>query len=233
MEDVTLIQNNNKNFKYLNFITIAFVVLLIGSNLGATKLALFGNIVLPGGILLFPMLYVLNDILTEVYGFSASRKVIWSALCFNIFLTLVLYFIVQLPPAPDHSNQEAFAGVFGLAPRIVIASVTSYFLGELLNAYALSNLKIMLKGKNFAFRAILSTCVGSFLETLVFASIAFGNFMSIKMLIDFVITLTFTKVMYELLLLPLTVIVTRYLKKVEQVDSYEKPSLAAIVRAIF
>lgn len=67
-----------------------------------------------GSILLFPMLYVINDILTEVYGFYASRKVIWAALCFNVFLTLVLYFIVQRPPAPEHSNQEAFARVFGL-----------------------------------------------------------------------------------------------------------------------
>ncbi|MCP5369912.1 MAG: queuosine precursor transporter [Rickettsiaceae bacterium] len=220
--------SNKKNFKYLNFINLAFVVLLIGSNLGAIKLVSFGNLILPGGIILFPMLYVLNDMLTEIYGFSISRRVIWSALFFNIFLTLILYIIVLLPPAPEHSNHEAFAKIFSFAPRIVMASLTSYFFGELLNAYALSHLKIIFKGKNFALRAILSTCVGAFLETLVFATIAFGHLMNVKMLIHFAATLTLTKVLYELLLLPFTIIITRYLKKIEGVDSYEKPSLKAV-----
>ena len=217
-----------KDAKYFHLIAILFVVCLITANLGATKLARFGDIVLPAGILVFPMLYVLNDILTEVYGFTASRKVIWTALICNLGSSILLFAMVQFTPADLHSNQESFENIFGLAPRIVIASVTSYFIGELLNAFTISNLKIMLHGKQFALRAILSTCAGSFLDTLIFISIAFGPFMETKELMSLVITLTITKVLYEIICLPVTVVVASYLKRVEQIDSFEKPSLKAI-----
>ena len=214
----------NKKFKHYDTITIAFIVCLITANLGATKLWQIGSLTLPGGIFVFPMLYVLNDILTEVYGFTASRRVIWIALYSNLFLALVLYAVVFLPPSDHWKNQEAFTQIFSLAPRIFIASITSYFIGELLNASVISTLKIMLEGRNFALRAILSTCVGACIETSIFASIAFGLKLPASYLLSMIFTLTALKVLYELVALPLTVKVTNYLKKAEDMDSYEKPS---------
>lgn len=175
---------NTNAYKYFNIITISFIICLIVSNLAATKLWQIGSLTLPGGIIIFPLLYVLNDILTEVYGFRASRKVIWLALFYNLVLTLILYSVIYLPPSEHWSNQEAYSYIFSLSPRIFIASISSYFVGELLNATAISMLKIMYQGKFFAFRAILSTCVGALIETSMFAIIAFGTILPLQNLIS-------------------------------------------------
>ena len=218
-----------KNFKFYNLIAFTFVICLITANLAATKLVQFGSLTVPGGIIIFPLLYVMNDILTEVYGFSASRRVIWIALYCNLFMTLTLYLVVQLPPSDHSHTHEEFATIFALTPKIFLASLSSYFIGELLNASAISTLKIMLEGRNFAFRAILSTCVGAFIETAIFASIAFGAFLPISNLLSMIFTMTALKVAYELVVLPFTVRITNFLKKVENIDSFEKPSWRGIL----
>ena len=171
----------------------------------------------------------MNDILTEVYGFSASRRVIWIALYCNLFMTLTLYLVVQLPPSDHSHTHEEFTTIFALTPKIFLASLSSYFIGELLNASAISTLKIMLEGRNFAFRAILSTCVGAFIETAIFASIAFGAFLPISNLLSMIFTMTALKVAYELVVLPFTIRITNFLKKVENIDSFEKPSWRGIL----
>ncbi len=218
-----------KNFKYYNLIAFTFVICLITANLAATKLVQFGSLTVPGGIIIFPLLYVMNDILTEVYGFSASRRVIWIALYCNLFMTLTLYLVVQLPPSDHSHTHEEFTTIFALTPKIFLASLSSYFIGELLNASAISTLKIMLEGRNFAFRAILSTCVGAFIETAIFASIAFGAFLPISNLLSMIFTMTALKVAYELVVLPFTIRITNFLKKVENIDSFEKPSWRGIL----
>jgi uncharacterized integral membrane protein (TIGR00697 family) len=220
---------NGKHFKYYNLLTIIFIICLIISNLAATKLWEINGLTLPGGIIIFPMLYVINDLLTEVYGFSASRRVIWIALISNLFLTLVLSLVVYLPPAQPWSNQEAFSGIFSLTPRIFFASISSYFIGELLNASTISTLKIMLEGKHFATRSILSTIVGAFIETSIFVSIAFGGIMSPTHLFSISITMTIIKVTYKFLMLPITSRLAHFLKVVENTDSYEKPSCRGIL----
>lgn len=219
----------NKNFKYYNFIAFTFVICLITANLAATKLVQIGSLTVPGGIIIFPLLYVMNDILTEVYGFSASRRVIWIALYCNLFMTLTLYLVVQLPPSDHSHTHEEFTTIFALTPKIFLASLSSYFIGELLNASAISTLKIMLDGRNFAFRAILSTCVGAFIETTIFASIAFGAFLPISQLLSMIFTMTALKVVYELIVLPFTVRITNFLKIVENIDSFEKPSWRGVL----
>ena len=213
-----------KNFKYYNLISFAFVICLVTANLAATKLVQFGSLTVPGGIIIFPLLYVINDILTEVYGFSASRRVIWIALYCNLFMTLILSIVVKLPPSDHSHTHEEFATIFALTPKIFLASLSSYFIGELLNASAISTLKIMLEGRNFAFRTILSTCVGAFVETAIFASIAFGAFLPISQLLSMIFTMTALKVTYELIVLPFTVRITTFLKKSEGIDSFERPS---------
>ena len=220
---------NNKNFKYYNLIAFAFVICLITANLAATKLIQIGSITVPGGIIIFPLLYVMNDILTEVYGFSESRRVIWIALYCNLFMTLTLYLVVQLAPSDHpHTNKE-FDTIFALTPKIFLASISSYFIGELINASTISTLKIMLDGRNFAFRAILSTYVGAFIETIIFASIAFGAFLPISQLLSMIFTMTALKVIYELVALPFTIRITNFLKIVENIDSFEKPSWRGVL----
>jgi uncharacterized integral membrane protein (TIGR00697 family) len=214
-----------QNYKYYHKISLVFILCLIIANIGATKLFTIGNLIMPGGIVVFPLLYVINDILTEVYGFKASRKVIWLALFCNLFSTFVLFGITLLPPAPHWSNHEGFASVFSLAPRILVASFTSYFIGELLNASTISILKIQLEGKFFALRAILSTCVGAFIETTIFALIAFSHYLPFSEVLNITLTLTIVKVLYELTVLPITVKIATYLKKAENIDVYEKPTL--------
>lgn len=221
--------SEKKSFKYYNLISFTFVICLITANLAATKLVQFGALTVPGGIIIFPLLYVMNDILTEVYGFSASRRVIWIALYCNLFMTLTLYLVVHLPPSDHSHTHEEFATIFAFTPKIFLASLSSYFIGELLNASAISTLKIMLEGRNFAFRAILSTCVGAFIETSIFASIAFGAFLAISDLLSMIFTMTALKVTYELIVLPFTVRITTFLKKVENIDSYEKPSWRGVL----
>jgi len=219
----------NKNFKYYNTIAITFIICLITSNIAATKLWQIGSLILPGGMIIFPILYVLNDILTEVYGFTASRRVIWAALFSSLFVNLILFLVIHLPPAEHWSNHESFANVFSLTPRLFLASISSYFVGELLNASAISTLKIMLEGRNFAIPAILSTCVGAFIETTLFVSIAFGGVLPTQHLFSMVFTMTVIKVVYELAVLPITVKITQSLKKTENMDSFEKPSWRGIL----
>jgi hypothetical protein len=218
------------NYKYYNALTIAFVICLMTSNLAATKLCQFGSLTLPGGIIIFPLLYPLNDILTEVYGFTASRKVILTALICNLFMTVVLSTVVYLPPADHWSNDEAYSGVFSLSPLIFIASFSSYFVGELTNATVISLLKIRLEGKYFIFRAIFSTLAGALIETVIFVTIAFSSMLPFEYLVRTIVTLTTIKVLYELAIIPFTVRIVSFLKNAESTDSFERPSFKAVLQ---
>lgn len=218
------------NYKYYNALTILFVICLMTSNLAATKLCQFGPLTLPGGIIIFPLMYVLNDILTEVYGFTASRKVILTALICNLFMTVVLSIVVYFPPAAEWSNNEAYSGVFSLSPRIFVASFSSYFIGELINATVISLLKIKLQGKFFIFRAIFSTWAGALIETVIFVTIAFSSVLPFEYLVRTIITLTTIKVLYELAVMPFTVKIVSFLKNAESTDSFERPSFKAILQ---
>jgi len=171
----------------------------------------------------------MNDILIEVYGFSASRRVIWTALYCNLFLTLILYIIVQLPHSDHSHTHEAFAIIFALTPKIFIASISSYFIGEIINASAISILKIKLEGHYFAIRAIFSTFIGALIETTIFASIAFSSFLPLASLISMILTMTTLKVTYKIAVLPFTTRITKFLKKAENIDSFEKPAWQGIL----
>ena len=191
--------NTKQHFKYFNAISITFVICLITSNLAATKLWQVYSFTLPGGMIIFPLLYVLNDILTEVYGFTASRRVILTALFCSLFVNIILWIVVLLPPAEHWNNHESFSNIFSLTPRIFIASFTSYFIGELLNAFSISNFKILLEGRHFAMRAIISTCIGATVESVLFINIAFIGLLPTKQLFSMILTMTVIKVVYEII----------------------------------
>lgn len=217
------------NTKFYNLITVIFVFCLLISNIAEAKIVdIFGIAQFGAGTLFFPLLYVMNDILTEVYGFSASRRTIWVALGFNLLYSFLMQIVLLLPPGPDWQEKEAFETIFGLSPRIVTGSIVSYFIGELINAIILANLKMQLKGRIFAVRALFSTLIASLVESIIFAYIAFYERIPGDELLKMICVLTLTKVFYELLIMPFTLKVISFLKKVEQLDVYEKPSLKAV-----
>ena len=216
--------------KFYNLLTVIFIFCLFISNIAEMKIMdVFGFAQVGAGTIFFPLLYIMNDIITEVYGFSASRKAIWAALFFNIAFTVLMQLIMILPDGDDWQEKEAFEVIFMLSPRIVIASLTSYFLGELINSSILSSLKLHFQGRIFALRAIFSTLVSSFLESIMFGFIAFYGRIPDDELIKMAIMLTIMKVLYEIITLPISLTLVNYLKKAEQLDVYEKPSLKKIL----
>lgn len=216
--------------RYYHLMTLIFVFCLLLSNLAAIKLVdIGGYFQIDAGTLFFPMLYVLNDVLTEVYGFSASRRTIWLGLMFNILFSGLMYFIVLIPSGGDWQEKEAFDTIFTLSSRIVVASVSSYFIGELINSSIISYMKVSLRGKRFVFRALFSTSVASFVESTMFCFIAFYGRIPDAELVKMTLMLAVLKVLYEIVLMPITVPLVAYLKKAEGIDIYEKPTLRNIV----
>lgn len=213
------------NFKYFHLLSLLFFTCLLVSNLAATKLIAIGNMTLPGGIFIFPLMYVLTDTLTEVYGFSASRKVIWGALLYQSVITIILAIVCYLPASEHWHNQEGFSAVFLMSPRILIASILSYLIGEGINASVMSMLKVKLKGDYFVTRALISTSLAAFLETFIFALIAFFGYLNITQLLTMVTTMSLIKVTYEFCAMPLTVKLVTFLKREEDIDVYELPTL--------
>lgn len=222
--------NTTSNTKFYYSLTMIFVFCLLISNIAAMKIIdILGIAQVGAGALFFPLLYVLNDVITEIYGFSASRRTIWIALFFNLSFIILMYFIMMLPEGEDWQEKEAFEIIFALSPRVMIGSLISYFLGELINASIISFLKIHLEGKLFALRAIFSTLISSLIESIIFGIIAFYGRVPNEELIKMIIMLTILKVLYEIIVMPFTIMLITYLKKAENLDIYEKPLLKNII----
>ena len=158
----------NKSYKYLGSISVFFVSVLLISNVASTKIVDFGWFTFDGGTLLFPLSYIFGDILTEVYGYKSSRKVIWLGFFMALLMSLVFIVVGKLPSAPDWNNQSAYDLILGLTPRIVIASLIAYACGEFSNSYILAKMKIWTKGKMLWARTIGSTVVGEFVDSILF-----------------------------------------------------------------
>lgn len=229
-ENKSFVPELSSNKHYYNLITITFIVCLILSNIAEIKICDFFGYTIGAGTIIFPLLYILNDVVTEVYGFLASRKTIWLALCFNILFSIFLYLTTLLPTSEyGQEQQQAFATVFSISPRIVIASVLSYFVGELINAIIISSLKIKFQGRLFALRATFSTFIASLMESMMFCYIAFLGVIPSAELVKMVCLLTIIKVLYEILSLPLTVRLVAFLKRADMSDVFSKPSLNQLI----
>lgn len=192
-----------------------FVALLLISNIGAVKLIELGPIITDGGAILFPLVYIVGDILAEVYGFKAARRVILTAFAVSI-LAATTFFLVQLaPPARDWQNQEAFESILGFMPRIVLASVTAFLVGQLLNSYILVKIKERTKEKNLWLRLMGSTALGQFADTLIFCTIAFYGVITGVEFLNYLIVGYFYKSSIEYLFVPITYRVIAFVKKRE------------------
>jgi len=211
----------NKNYKYFDIIMALFVAVLLISNIVSTKILTLWKFTFDGGTLLFPLSYIFGDILTEVYGYKRSRRVIWVGFFCAGLMSLVLMLVTALPAASDWPFQEAFKNILGLTPRIVLASLIAYFAGEFSNSYLLAKLKIKTKGKFLWFRTISSTLLGEGIDTILFVFIAFWGILPIVLLIPILISNYIFKCGIEILFTPVTYKAVKFLKKREEEDYYD------------
>ncbi len=212
-----------KNHKYLPMITGIFTATLLISNTLDNKIFLvgIGSLALPAGIILFPLAYLFGDVLTEVYGYAASRKVIWTGFV-SLVLMVITYELARiLPSAPFWTHQEAYEHILGRVPRIVLASMVAYFAGEFCNSYVLAKVKVKMQGKAMSVRFVLSTLVGQAVDTSVFVAIAFLGVFPTSELFSITFSGWAFKVGWEILALPITLPLVRLLKKVENEDYYD------------
>ena len=197
---------------YYPVISAVFVALLVISNVGAVKLISAGPLILDGGAFLFPLVYIAGDVLSEVYGFKAARKTIYIGFGMAILSALTFWLIQMSPSANGWENQGAFEAILGFVPRIVLASVCGFLVGQLLNAYVLVKIKARTNEGSLWLRLIGSTVVGEFADTIVFCTIAFYGIITGGDFLNYVIVGYFYKTLLEVLLLPVTYRVIAYVK---------------------
>ncbi len=203
------------------FLGVLFCVCLIAANLLETKQVEIGSLQLTAGLIVFPVSYIINDCLTEVWGYRRARLVIWLGFLMN-FLFVVFGVAADWLPGADYWQQEAgFHAIFGLAPRIAGASFVAFLTGSFLNAYVMSRLKLRTAGRHFSFRAIASTLVGETADSVVFFPLALGGVIPWDVMPQVILTQVGVKTLYEVAMLPLTVRVVRYIKRIEGEDTYD------------
>lgn len=204
------------------FAGILFAVCLLISNILATKILMIGPWAAPAGVLIFPLAYILNDVITEVWGFAKARLIIWTGFGVNVLAVLFFTLGVAVPGAPFWENQQAFATILGNTPRIVAASLMAYLVGSFLNAFIMSRMKVITRGKGFSARAIVSTLVGESADSSIFILIAFAGIFPIGVILTMIVTQTLIKTVYEILILPITVWVVGLVKRAEGIDTIDE-----------
>lgn len=213
-----------RSYRYLDIITVSFVVVLLLSNIVAVKpvrLFNFLHMDLDGGTLLFPISYIFGDVLVEVYGYARSRRVIWMGFGFNLLAALLFWVIVLLPPSPEWHMQDAFAMILGQTPRIVAGSLIAFWCGEFANSYVMAKMKILTGGQFLWTRTIGSTVIGQAVDTILFQTIAFAGVWDTKLLLRVILWNYTAKVLYEAMATPITYAVVGFLKRAEQEDYYD------------
>lgn len=221
---------SDRNYKYYDLIMAAFVAVLLCSNLigvhkvSSVNLPFYGEYIFGAGVLFFPISYLFGDILTEVYGYARSRKVIWAGFGALIFASLMSLVVNNLPAAKTMSpeQQQAVNLIFGQTPRIVLASLTAFWMGEFVNSFVLAKMKLWAQGKNLWMRTIGSTVLGEIADSLVFYPVAFYGLWSNEQLISVMIGNYFIKVFWEVVATPLTYLIVGFLKRAEHEDYYDK-----------
>lgn len=202
------------------YVIAVFAALLLLSNIGAVKLIEFGPIITDGGAFLFPLVYIVGDVLSEVYGLKAARRAIFLAFALSILASLTFWAVQVAPPAAGWENQAAFEAVLGFVPRIVLASICGFLVGQLLNAYVLVKIKERTAERALWLRLIGSTVVGEFADTLTFCTIAFYGIITGGDFLNYLITGYVYKTLLEVVLLPITYRMIALIKRIE--PSYQR-----------
>lgn len=210
-----------KNYKYLTAISVFFVSILLISNVASSKIVDLKWFTFDGGTLLFPLSYIFDDILTEVYGYAKSRSTIWLGFFMALLMSVIFIVVGKLPPAAGWNNQSAYDAILGLTPRIVCASLIAYFFGEFANSYVLAKMKILTKGKWLWTRTIGSTVVGELLDSVIFVLVAFTGILPNSLVVTLIISNYLFKTGVEILFTPITYKVVGFLKQKENEDYYD------------
>jgi uncharacterized integral membrane protein (TIGR00697 family) len=210
-----------RTYRYLDLITAAFVTVLIVSNIASTKILTLGPFTFDGGTIIFPLSYIFGDILTEVYGYKRSRRVIWTGFACLALVALTLAIADALPPAADWTLQDSFHAILGQTPRIVVASLIAYWAGEFSNSYILAKVKLWTRGRFLWTRTIGSTLVGEGVDTVTFILVAFAGALPNSLLWAVFVSNYVFKVGIEVLFTPLTYQIVAWLKRAENEDFYD------------
>ncbi len=211
-----------RSYRYYDLIMAAFVTVLICSNfISAPKRVTLGGFTFGAGVLFFPISYLFGDILTEVYGYARSRKVVWAGFGALAFTSTVSWVVLHLPADPTWSKQAAYESVFAGAPRVVLASMLAFFTGEFVNSFAMAKIKVQTRGRFLWIRTIGSTILGEAADSLIFYPVAFLGVWDNDSLIKVLVTNYTLKVGWEVVATPLTYGVVAYLKRAEGEDYYD------------
>jgi len=211
-----------RRYRYLDLLTIGFVVVLMISNLVGPKICQIGWLRPSAAEFLFPFTYICGDVFTEVYGYGASRRAIWLGFFAMGLLAAMGQMAVALPPAPEWRGQEAYATVFGLVPRFAVASLVAYWAGEFTNSYTLAKLKLLTGGRWLWTRTVGSTVTGQAVDTAVVVAVAFAGTQPIAMILRMILSSYLIKVAVEVVATPLTYFIVGRLKAAEGVDYFDR-----------
>jgi queuosine precursor transporter len=205
------------------FVVVAslFVTCLLTANIIAVKLIVLFGFLVPAGVIIFPLSYLFGDVLTEVYGYGAARRVIWLGFACNMLAVIAIFLAGLAPAAPFWTSQAAYESILGFTPRLLLASFTAYLVGEFTNSFVLARMKIATKGRWLWTRTIGSTLLGEGLDTLIFISIAFWGIIPANLLLQAILTQWIFKVVYEVVATPFTYLVVGFLKRRENLDAYD------------
>jgi hypothetical protein len=215
-------QPRRRVYKYYDLVMALFVTILLCSNvIGAAKVATVWGFTFGAGVLFFPISYIFNDVLTEVYGYARARKVVWAGFGAIIFASFMSWVVVSLPPAMGWNDQRSYEVVFGQTPRIVFASLTAFFVGEFANSYVLARMKVKTKGRFLWMRTIGSTVVGEFVDSAVFYPVAFLGVWSNDLVVTVMLSNYVIKVGWEAVITPVTYKVVAFLKRAEEEDYFD------------
>lgn len=214
---------NQKQYSSWFVIVVAiFITCLITANIIAVKLIGVFGVVIPAGTIIFPVSYIVGDVLTEVYGYRQARRVIWLGFICNLLTVIAIWVAQLLPAASFWTGQEAYVQILGFTPRLLLASFTAYLVGEFSNSFVLAKLKILTKGRWLWTRTISSTIVGQGLDSLIFISIAFLGVIPTAALPSLIMTQWIVKSAYEIVATPLTYVVVNFLKRQEDLDVFDR-----------
>jgi len=200
---------------------ILFTVCLVISNILGAKLVQIGFVSVTAGLIVFPLSYIINDCIVEVWGYNKARFIIWTGFAVNFLVVGMTQLAILMPAAPYWEGEAAFNSVFGLTPRLVCGSLCAFLVGSFLNAYVMSRMKVISKGKYFSLRAIASTLAGESADSLIFFPIAFGGLITLKEMLMLIAAQIVLKSLYEVLILPLTTCVVKWMKRIDESDTYD------------
>jgi uncharacterized integral membrane protein (TIGR00697 family) len=210
-----------RQYKYLPILINIFVVILIVSNLVAPKFVAVGWFRFSAAQLLFPVTYIFGDVFTEVYGYSAGRRAIWTGFMASVIMTAFGLFALWLPPAPEFKDQAAFETVFGVVPRNVAGSLIAFWAGEFANSFTVAKMKLWTNGRHLWMRTVGSTVVGQLVDTSIVIFFIFWG-QPLGVMAQLIVSGYLFKVTYEVLATPLTYMVVNFLKREEDVDHFDR-----------